>query len=93
VRDEFYPKGRRRGIVVRVQADFARSGRLLRYALTLVDSRAGPDNGRVLGYDNTHGHHHRHADGNVTSTEFTSYEDLVKRFEAEVREYLTQQPR
>ena len=32
------------------------------------------DNGRVLGYDNNHGHHHRHFMGQVEAVEFESYE-------------------
>ena len=48
-----YPKGRKRGVVVRIQVDYSRKGRLLRYSLVLID-------GRVLGYDNVHGHHYRH---------------------------------
>jgi hypothetical protein len=38
------------------------------------------DNGRVLGYDNAHGEHHRHYCGKVGQVDFTSYEDIVERF-------------
>ena len=88
-RDEFYPKGRKGGVVVRIQTDYSRGGQLLRYLLALIDTRSsGVGGGRVLGYDNAHGHHHRHRDGKVESVEFESYENIEKRFEAEVREYL-----
>jgi len=88
-RDEFYPKGRKGGVVVRIQADYSRGGRLLRYSFALVDThRTGVDDGRILGYDNAHGHHHRHYDGKIETVEFESYERIEKRFEAEVREYL-----
>ncbi len=90
-RDEFYPKpkGRKGGVVVRIQADYSRGGRLLRYSLALIDThRIGVDGGRVLGYDNAHGHHHRHCDGKAETVEFESYESIEKRFETEVREYL-----
>lgn len=88
VREEFYPKGRKSGLIVRVQADFYRSGKLARYSLALIDTRRGPDNGRVLGYDNAHGYHHRHHEGTVEPVEFESYESTQKQFESEVRKYL-----
>lgn len=87
--DEFYPRGRNGGVVVRIQTDYSRAGRLLRYSLALIDThRSGVDSGRVLGYDNAHGHHHRHCGGKTETVEIESYESIEKRFEAEVREYL-----
>jgi hypothetical protein len=41
----------------------------------------GVDNGRVVGYDNAHGYHHRHLMGQVEPIEFSSYEDVEERFE------------
>jgi hypothetical protein len=41
------------------------------------------DNGRVLGYDNAHGYHHRHFMGTVEACEFVSYEATVERFQKE----------
>jgi len=41
------------------------------------------DNGRVLGYDNAHGYHHRHWMGSVEPFEFKSYADVVERFQTE----------
>lgn len=41
------------------------------------------DNGRVLGYDNQHGHHHRHFMGETESFEFVSFEDVEAQFERE----------
>ncbi|MGH9583877.1 MAG: toxin-antitoxin system TumE family protein [Bryobacteraceae bacterium] len=88
-RDEFYSKGRKGGVVVRIQTEYSRSGRLLRYSFALIDThRTGVDSGRVLGYDSAHGHHHRHCDEKVETIEFESYESIEKRFETEVREYL-----
>ena len=45
------------------------------------------DHGPVVGYDNAHGLHERHFMGRVEAVEFTSYEDTVKRFQTEVRQY------
>lgn len=44
------------------------------------------DNGRVLGYDNSHGYSHRHFMGEVTREDFPGYEALYDRFEKEWRE-------
>ena len=47
-RDQFYPKGRKGGGVVRIQTDYSRGGRLLRYSLALIDTqKTGIDGGRV----------------------------------------------
>lgn len=54
------------------------------YALALINPKiCGVDNARVLGYDNSHGHSHKHYMGKKTDDVFTSYEDLYKRFQAE----------
>lgn len=41
------------------------------------------DNGRVLGFDNAHGYHHRHYMGKVEAIEFESYESTLERFQQE----------
>ena len=41
------------------------------------------DHGRVLGFDNAHGYHHRHFMGVVEPVEFLSYEATVERFQRE----------
>jgi hypothetical protein len=40
----------------------------------------------VVGYDNRHGRHHRHFMENETLSSFQSYETLLKRFLAEVKQ-------
>ena len=39
--------------------------------------------GRVLGFDNAHGYHHRHFIGKVEAVEFKSYEATLGRFQRE----------
>ena len=57
-------------------------GRVTRYNLAYINHQLfQKDNGRVLGYDNQHGFHHRHAFGKVEAITFTSYEDIEQRFE------------
>ena len=60
------------------------SGKVLRYALAYINPRIfSGDNGRVLGYDNSHGYSHRHFMGSVRPEPFNSYEELYDRFEHE----------
>jgi hypothetical protein len=39
-----------------------------------------------LGYDNSHGYHHRHFMGEVDAVSFTTYEAHLEQFLAEVHE-------
>jgi hypothetical protein len=39
------------------------------------------DNGRVVGYDNAHGFHHRHYFGVVQPVKFVSFEDIESEFQ------------
>lgn len=41
------------------------------------------DNGRVLGFDNAHGYHHRHFMGTVEPVEFESFEATLELFQQE----------
>lgn len=50
------------------------------------------DHGRVLGFDNAHGYHHRHFMGKVEPVKFESYEAAMERFQREWRE-ITQRKR
>ena len=55
-----------------------------RYNLAYVNhSLYSKDNGRVLGFDNAHGFHHRHYLGKVETVEFVSYEATLERFQNE----------
>ena len=39
------------------------------------------DNGRVVGYDNAHGFHHRHYFGEVEPVNFVSFDDIESKFQ------------
>lgn len=41
------------------------------------------DNGRVLGFDNAHGYHHRHFLGRVEAVDYISHEATLARFREE----------
>jgi len=50
------------------------AGQVRRYYLAYINHGiCGVDNGRVVGYDNVHGYHHRHLMGHVEPIEFVSY--------------------
>lgn len=51
------------------------------------------DNGRVLGFDNAHGYHHRHFMGKVEAVEFESYEATLERFQRECLEIVKSEGR
>jgi hypothetical protein len=59
-------------------------GEVTRYSLAYINHLiyAG-DNGRVLGFDNAHGYHHKHYMGNVEPIVFSSFSELENRFQQE----------
>ncbi len=55
-----------------------------RYNLAYINSSiCRRDNGRVLGFDNAHGYHHRHFMGGIEPVEFETYEAILERFQNE----------
>ena len=59
-------------------------GKITLYNLAYINHRLhSGDNGRVVGYDNQHGHHHRHYFGKVSAVDFVSFEAIEDRFESE----------
>ena len=60
------------------------SKKVVSYALAYINPMIYTgDNGRVLGYDNSHGFSHRHYFGVMTAEDFPGYEALYEQFEAE----------
>lgn len=59
-------------------------GKVVRYNLAYINHAIfQADNGRVVGYDNAHGRHHKHLLGVIEPVEFTSFEDIEERFQAD----------
>ena len=82
VDETHYPSARRGDGVLRREVWVDERGRVTRYNLAYVNSAIfAADNGRVIGYDNAHGRHHRHYMGSVEAFGFTSFEDVENRFE------------
>ena len=91
VNNTSYLSGKRRGAILSEQV-WMLEGQVVKYSLAYIDYRlCSADNGRVLGYDNSHGDHHRHWMGKVSAVEFTTYEAQLERFEGEVQELWRQQ--
>jgi hypothetical protein len=79
-------RGKRKGALLKEQVSFE-NGKVVDYSLAYINPRrCSVDHGRVLGYDNSHGRHHRHFMGKAETIEFTTYAALVDRFIAEVHE-------
>ncbi len=63
-------------------------GKVVRYNLAYINHAIfQADNGRVVGYDNAHGRHHKHLLGVVKPVEFTSFEDIEERFQKDWIKY------
>ena len=87
VDDTIYLKRPRRGAMLKETVWQGEDGQVVKYSLAYVNPAiCGVDNGRVLGYDNSHDHYHRHFMGKQESFEFTGYEALARRFYDEVRD-------
>ena len=60
-------------------------GEATRYNLAYINHQLfNGDNGRVIGFDNAHGYHHRHFYGKVETVTFTSFENTELLFEKRV---------
>ena len=81
-----YLAGKRRGAILKEEVWF-QGDKVVKYSLAYINPFiCAVDNGRVLGYDNSHKGHHRHYMGETQAIEFSSYELLVDRFEDEVKD-------
>lgn len=73
--------------IIREEAWQDATGKVVRYNLAFISHFiCQKDNGRVLGYDSAHGHHHRHFMGRVEEFKFVSYAELADMFFHEVAE-------
>jgi hypothetical protein len=84
VDERFYLSSAKGGGMLRREIWVDRSGRVVKYNLADINPliHAG-DDGRVLGYDSAHGHHHRHYKSKVTTIGFESFEQIEACFQRE----------
>jgi hypothetical protein len=78
------------GGTVKIEAWEDQGGNIVKYSMAYINPLIfADDHGRIIGYDNTHEYHHKHYLGETFPVEdFTSYEDLVERFEQEIQAFL-----
>jgi len=89
--DERYTLPKKRGGgTIKIEAWEDEQGDVVKYNIAYVNHELYQgDNGRVIGYDNAHDYHHKHDFGEISPVaDFTSYEDILERFEAEIKEYI-----
>ena len=65
-------------------------GSIVKYAMAYINRSIFPnDNGRVMGYDNSHNFHHKHYLGQITELDdFVNYQELVRRFKNDIKEFV-----
>jgi CHASE1-domain containing sensor protein len=88
--EKFIINKKKGGGIIKFEAWEDKSHQIVKYNMTYINPLVFyEDNGRVLGYDNAHNFHHKHYFGKVYKvTDFISYEDLVQRFEQEIKEFI-----
>ena len=64
--------------------------KIVKYNMAYIYKSVFPnDNGRVIGYDNSHNFHHKHYFGQIIElNDFVNYQELVKRFRDDLKEFL-----
>jgi len=71
--------------IIREEVYVVEAAAVVKYNLVFIHlGLCQQDNGRVLGYDNAHGHYERHWMGSVQPVAFISYERTLRRFLDEV---------
>ncbi len=88
---EQFPINPKRGEgIVKIDVWENENGEVVKYSLAYINHLLfSGDNGRVIGYDNTHNYHHKHCCGEISEVgDFTNYQDLIDRFEKEIKEFI-----
>lgn len=65
------------------------TGEVVTYSMAYINQAiCAVDNGRVIGYDNAHGQHHKHDMGEYIPVEFVSLEKTMQLFEEQWQTHL-----
>lgn len=90
VSEQFPVSPKRGGGILKIEAWENPKGEVVKYSMAYINHLIfSDDNGRVIGYDNAHGFHHKHYLGEISEVvNFVSYQDLVDRFEEEIKEFI-----
>lgn len=88
--EQFPVNAKRGGGVIKIEAWENEKGEIIKYSMAYINHLIfSEDNGRVLGYDNTHDFHHKHYFGEMSEvSDFSTYQDLVALFEKEIKEFI-----
>ena len=64
--------------------------KIVKYNMAYINKNIFPnDNGRVIGYDNSHNFHHKHYLGQISEIDdFINYQELVQRFKNDIKEFV-----
>ena len=64
--------------------------KIIKYNMVYINKSIFPnDNGRVMGYDNSHNFHHKHYFGEIYELDdFINYQELVDRFKQDIKEFI-----
>ena len=85
ITDESITLARREGNgILRRQVWVGAAGKVTRYSLAYINHHIFQgDNGRVLGYDNAHGYHHKHYMGEIEPVHFNNFQETEEIFQQE----------
>ena len=81
-----YDKG---GGIIKFEA-WEYESQIVKYNMVYINKSVFPnDNGRVMGYDNSHNFHHKHYFGKITELDdFKNYQEQVQRFKNNIKEFI-----
>ena len=87
--EHFIIPHKRGGGVIKFEA-WEYENKIVKYNMAYINKNIfSNDNGRVIGYDNSHNFHHKHYFGEITELDdFINYQELVKRFRDDLKEFL-----
>ena len=90
VSEQFPINPKQGGGVLKIKAWENEKGEIVKYSMAYINHFIfAEDNGRVLGYDNTHNFHHKRYFGEISEIDdFTNYQELLDRFKNEIREFI-----
>jgi len=90
ISEQFPVNPKNGGGILKIEAWENEKEEIVKYSMAYINHLIfSDDNGRVIGYDNTHNFHHKHYFGKISEvSDFISYENLVDRFEKEIKEFI-----
>ncbi|MCD6185447.1 MAG: transcriptional regulator [Deltaproteobacteria bacterium] len=90
VSEQFPVNHKKGGGILKIEVWENEKREIVKYSMAYINHLIfSDDNGRVIGYDNTHNFHHKHYFGEISEvSDFISYQNLVDRFEKEIKEFI-----